>query len=312
MITIYNDNGLKVEANRGSFASSTLSAYVGERTYLHVTSINSHNYVTLLWDLVSGIYQNTAKFVLSGSVVDIDITDIVRGLDGTISMAVDNDVESAPFALAKQSLMIDPEDVHIPDHDADAIVQLPHKIYSKLTENDNLQFAFIRNSGDAIYKRKGPSWTLVTGNLISYTRWNGNVQIARLVNGTYEILQVIRAEALPCGIEAVDVEWVDRFGITNHALIPSHKYTEGLDKATEYASIDNSYIVGKSTINSLTLKMDGLTAYDYWYYAAIVNSQSVKVNGQSVYVTSKKVTIPDGKEFYTLEIEVNYKRYDEV
>lgn len=83
---------------------------------------------------------------------------------------------------------------------------------------------------------------------------------------------------------------------------------------TEQINLENvvaefDYI--KNRVEEMTLYLDGLTAYDVWYYGQIIASSDVRVNGREVDVLSKDVAIPDGDAggLYELRVRVRTRVY---
>ena len=122
---------------------------------------------------------------------------------------------------------------------------------------------------------------------------------------------------LECGKRYAEVEWVSFTGQTRRHVFEVVKLMEETTNEVSMEMITNEYDVRKDRRVSFSLRLDGLTAYDYWYYSDLVTSSSVKVslsrtNYRQVQVTAKKSTIPEtsaGKPL-TLEIPINYVRYD--
>ena len=122
---------------------------------------------------------------------------------------------------------------------------------------------------------------------------------------------------LECGKRYAEVEWVSFTGQTRRHVFEVVKLTEETTNEVSLEMITNEYDVRKDRRVSFSLRLEGLTAYDYWYYSDLVTSSSVKVslsgtNYRQVQVTAKKSTIPEtsyGKPL-TLEIPINYVRYD--
>lgn len=121
-----------------------------------------------------------------------------------------------------------------------------------------------------------------------------------------------------CGTEYAAVEWVSYTGATRRHVLEVVKKT--IAAADNYAlmTADNSYNEVKGRVDGMTLRIDGLDAYDYWYYADMLTSSKVRVcldgtNWAQVQVTTKNATIPDGNAGNgKLEITINWKRYDAV
>lgn len=122
---------------------------------------------------------------------------------------------------------------------------------------------------------------------------------------------------LECGKRYAEVEWVSFTGQTRRHVFEVVKLTEETTNEVSLEMVTNEYDVRKDRRVSFSLRLEGLTAYDYWYYSDLVTSSSVKVslsgtNYRQVQVTAKKSTIPEtsaGKPL-TLEIPINYVRYD--
>ena len=96
--------------------------------------------------------------------------------------------------------------------------------------------------------------------------------------------------------------------------------SDSTNNSTEYQSV-LGYDVRKGYEQSITLRLQGLTRYDYWYYSDIITSNDVRVaisehdadfgDETRVNVVTKKVVQPDANGQYTLSVELKYKRYDE-
>lgn len=122
---------------------------------------------------------------------------------------------------------------------------------------------------------------------------------------------------LECGKRYAEVEWVSFTGQIRRHVFEVVKLTEETTNEVSLEMVTNEYDVRKDRRVSFSLRLEGLTAYDYWYYSDLVTSSSVKVslsgtNYRQVQVTAKKSTIPEtsaGKPL-TLEIPINYVRYD--
>lgn len=122
---------------------------------------------------------------------------------------------------------------------------------------------------------------------------------------------------LECGKRYAEVEWVSFTGQTRRHVFEVVKLTEETTNEVSLEMLTNEYDVRKDRRVSFSLRLEGLTAYDYWYYSDLVTSSSVKVslsgtNYRQVQVTAKKSTIHEtssGKPL-TLEIPINYVRYD--
>lgn len=152
-------------------------------------------------------------------------------------------------------------------------------------------------------------------------QFKDKLQIAR--NGT--IIAEYQAEIVTnqCRLYAV-VEWVSMTGVKrSHTFWVIKPEMEVADKY-DLLTTDNSYKEIKGHEDGCTLMIDGLNAYDVWYYSDLAMSSDVRVavyNGAGyspglvpALITTKKVTIPDGDagNWGSIEFECKYKRYDAV
>lgn len=330
MTTIYNNANLKVELNKGTYASGTLRAYVGERTFLRVTAINqdADAVISVNWgyyyDNEHNANFNCVEIDQDTYQVDIDITDIVRSIDPlvqgrqSIQMNIHdkNNDETADFepTIMQFTLGIDPNDIYVPYKDVSGIIP-PIRILSNYDNlGDLIAPVFTFYQPRSVYVRAdGGAYSQITGNKVTLDFYEHSVyEFATRVGSTYRIFDKRTASPVICGNRTVLVTWLDRFGIENRAYLYASKFIESVSKTTEFVTIDNSYDQHKSHEAGCTLWLNGLTPYDYWVYSAIVTSDLVTVDGVPVEVSEKKVNIPDGNDFSKIEIDVIYKRYDEI
>lgn len=126
--------------------------------------------------------------------------------------------------------------------------------------------------------------------------------------------------ALLCGRTYAAVEWISRAGVKKRHTLEVTRVTYSTDGATEFQSA-LGFDITKGQAVGFTLRLQGLTRYDYWYYCDIITSNDVRValaeadadfgDETRVQVVASKAVVPDGAGAYDLEIEVKYKRYDE-
>lgn len=125
---------------------------------------------------------------------------------------------------------------------------------------------------------------------------------------------------LLCGRTYAAVEWISRSGMKKRHTLEVARVTYSTDGATEFQSA-LGFDVTKGQAVRFTLRLQGLTRYDYWYYCDIITSNDVRValaeadadfgDETRVQVVTSKAVVPDGAGAYDLEIEVKYKKYDE-
>ena len=147
------------------------------------------------------------------------------------------------------------------------------------------------------------------------------LQIAR--NGTIVAEYQLETVTNQCRLYA-NVEWVSMTGVTRrHTFWVIKPEIEVADKY-DLLTTNNSYKEVKGHEDGCTLMIDGLNAYDIWYYSDLAMSSEVRVaiyNGAGIgiaympaLITTKKVTMPDGDggNWGSVEFECKYKRYDAV
>lgn len=130
-------------------------------------------------------------------------------------------------------------------------------------------------------------------------------------------IQVGHLQPLECDKRYAAVRWVSFTGATRlHTFELVKAKTETRD-ATSLLTVDGSYNTIKGRTDGFVLRMDGLNAYDYWYYSDMIHSSRVEVSvdgktWQRVEVTNNDSTTPDGNAggLSTLEINVNWRKYD--
>lgn len=152
-------------------------------------------------------------------------------------------------------------------------------------------------------------------------QFSNRLQIAR--NGTIVAEYQSETVTKQCRLYA-EVEWVSMTGVlrrhTFWVIKPEIEVSDKYDLLTT----DNSYKEIKGHEDGCTLMIDGLNAYDVWYYSDLAMSSKVRVaiyNGAGLtlvsmpaLITTKKVTMPDGDggKLGSVEFECKYKRYDAV
>lgn len=129
--------------------------------------------------------------------------------------------------------------------------------------------------------------------------------------------------ALQCDHEYALVEWMSFTGEWRRHTFEVRKVKKASADNYSLLTLDNSFDEVKGRTESLTLFLDGLSAYDFWYYSDLITSSKVFVYMKSVRyntitrrqvkVTTNDMTTPDGNAFDgKIEINVNWKRYDAV
>lgn len=132
----------------------------------------------------------------------------------------------------------------------------------------------------------------------------------------------IQRQDMVCNKEYAVVEWVSRFGGRKRHVWEVASVKEKVSSVTELMTNDYSFreLKGEQTI--LTLRLDQLTQFDYWYYADIIASDDVRIwlcnqpislatfdDGARVLVTSKSYTLPSSTNLGELNVEMIWKNY---
>lgn len=133
------------------------------------------------------------------------------------------------------------------------------------------------------------------------------------------IIQTVNLQPLECNKRYASVRWVSFTGATRlHTFEVVKSRIETRDE-TSLLTVDGSYNVMKGRTDGFTLRIEGLNAYDYWYYSDMIHSSKVEVciDGSTwnrVDVTTNECTAPDGNAggLSTLEIDVKWKKYDAI
>ena len=119
--------------------------------------------------------------------------------------------------------------------------------------------------------------------------------------------------------KACAVRWISRYGVQKQFVWYYRDLRVNVSDVVSIATIDGTYDERKGYMQGLTLFIDELNAYDYWYYSDIITSSKVEVSicGGSwrvVQVNAKNVQIPNndmGKP-KDLEVQINFQKYDAI
>lgn len=139
-------------------------------------------------------------------------------------------------------------------------------------------------------------------------------------NGLVTSSTTLSRQPILCGRQYAAVEWIAKSGRVKRHTWEVLSVNNSTNTQTDFETFFG-YAVSKGIEQSLVLRLDGLSRYDYWYYSDIVTSSDVRVavlesdadfgDETRVMVTTKNVSIPDANGQYTLEVEIKYRRYDE-
>lgn len=323
---------LSVDYNFGA------GAWAQERALLRVQVANatSPQAIYIEWGEVASYLTDRKGAML------VDVSWVIRGeyaignTNGLMTISCGDDVVDLAFVI---NGLINPENMLIPPTNAHVLVEQYCKI---LPPAKWLAPLFgLADMVEVYATTELPAYTLslqyISGIAIYSTPLKAGVNSAavptdaesievvfRDVSGTLPITGrqwYKRAERI-CDRTYASVEWQGRSGATKRHTWEVVKVTDNVNGATEFLTADNSYHVTKGQEQELTLRLDGLSRYDYWYYSDILTSNDVRVavhehdadfgDETRVAVSNTSIEQPDNADFYTLEINIKYRRYDEV
>lgn len=281
-----------------------------ERLILRVVSAEGNT--VGMWTNLHGNYGNPiARYIVPNSdVLDIDMTDYVRTYPNVTQISVyDGNEKRVQVSVVG---LISPQSVIIPPHELDAfgaVVVPPSKIIIDGTQDDIETCEFYGSRG---------TWKVTDSATMSINkRFIGQINdYFVLTNGTQSRLYV-PVEMQPCARYAL-VKWVSFTGVERVAYFEVRGQKSAVSEAYQLQPIDNEYIEIKGRADGLVLMLDGLDAYDVWYYSDVALSSKVEISldgGQTfdrVQVTTKEVETPDFVINGKVELTVNWKRYDAV
>lgn len=317
------------------------NVYTQERSILGITDIDANAaYIRLLF--ISGLPSvAVAKYTVPSSrTLDIDLSDAVRlSATGQVSIGQYNEhdviVGSTSMISWSQAGLINP---------SKAIIPLNSLICSRVNQNANYSLfpvvppskIYIPSTALAFTTIEVVTYTaryayrkVSTGGVSAETAIpSGRSTITLTMNDRYlplydtqatggtAAMGTINLEQTDSEKDYVPIRWVSRFGTTKLLYWERRNLKTSTKDSVSIESLANQYDVRKGYVESFTAFMDGLDAYDYWYYADIITSSKVEVligsNWYQAEVTSKDYTIPNtnaGKP-NKLEVAINLRKYD--
>lgn len=312
------------------------SVYAQERNILTVSNYDANTVkIQVVSTNPSGI---TASYVLPAGRVamQVDLTDLVRmtkgrGLSGGTFRVVELDSTGTEISSYGKNYSIigriNPLTYYnaLPsDEILDAFrlaISAPSVMYKRLDNvADQITFELAAGYDTYPFTTGRIKFPPTEGAAISFANM---VQVPNDASGVEfwhldeERIIVYGLKELECGKRYAEVEWESFTGRTRRHVFEVVKLTEEEINDVELEMINNEYDVRKGKRISFALRLEDLTAYDYWYYSDLITSSNVKValrgtDYKRVQVTEKKSVIPESNEcgLFTLEIPINFVRYD--
>lgn len=321
-----------------------VDVWLQERNVLRVKDMNA---------TIVGIGKNPSQLIATYTLdankeAVIDLSDYIRANPGASDLHVRTNSTEMTVVNANYNVvgLINPKNVLVPYNDmieriwadvagafgedvSDLLIAPPSYMLASIAEDLALVFES-GNFAASIWGDYGYQ------GAITKLLKNGNRRFEVLYGRTFSIEQDVvsyaigatyfddyfgkfNVQPLQCGITYAAVRWVSFTGQTRlHTFEVVQRKTE-TDGAFELLTPDGSFEVVKGRKDGFVLRLDGLNAYDYWYYSDVCHSSNVEVSldgitWQRVNVTTKEVTTPDGDagKANTLQVELTYRKYDAV
>lgn len=250
--------------------------------------------------------------------LEIDLSDVVRLIkNGNVSVsertAAGAIIGSATTKSWERAGLINPESVQIPDNPLrayGALIVPPDKLIDTIgydMQDTLIVCEFFGTAG---------TWNCAGATMATTKRYIGQISgDFTLTDGTHT--HAYKIQAREACKQYADVRWVSFSGIERvHTFEVINCTTETID-AVQLENLRNFYDIRKGRQDSFKLRLEELSRYDFWYYADMITSSKVEIsldgtNWRQVQVVTKSVQIPDNDEGKpnTLEIEINYRKYD--
>lgn len=116
------------------------------------------------------------------------------------------------------------------------------------------------------------------------------------------------------------LNWISAYGNEKRAWFEVEDFIVENTKTQEFATLDINYKVLKNREESFTAAMYGVTPSDLEYFSDIITSDEVYLmvyneatslyEAERVFVSTKKITIPNGVQKSDFKIEIKHRHYD--
>ncbi len=122
----------------------------------------------------------------------------------------------------------------------------------------------------------------------------------------------------------VCVQWMSHTGALRRHYFPIVSFIKGNDKQVSLLSNGDGYLVDKNTFDAIRCRLDGLTAYGYWYYMDLLQASDVHAVVQlsfvslvdqlaseqsAAYVEKTEDETPQGNGFHSFEFTLKLRHY---
>ena len=122
----------------------------------------------------------------------------------------------------------------------------------------------------------------------------------------------------------VCVQWTSQTGALRRHYFPIVSFIKGSDKQVSLLSNGDGYLVDKNTFDAIRCRLDGLTAYGYWYYMDLLQASDVHAVVQwsfvslvdqlaseqsAAYVEGTEIETPPSNGFHSFEFTLKLRHY---
>lgn len=296
---------------------------------MQITEIDANAAYIRVLILGAGMSGTVIKYAIPSSKnLDIDFSDLVRlAASGMCSISAHNAYDviiGSTYTMQwTQAGRIRPTAVIAPEcpmsKNSDFIITAPSVLLKSIKDTVPVQFELYGTDGYDISTMR--IWFRPVSETAA--EYNTTMEIpsgAAMVDFWHladNSLYKVDVKDLECSKTYALVEWVSFTGKTRRHTFEVVKSTTEYTDSVDIETITNQYDQRKNRRDSFTLRLEGLTRYDLWYYSDLITSSQVKVsldgtNWYQVEVTAKKQTIPetDAGKLNVLEIPINYRKYD--
>lgn len=310
--------------------------YAQERSILKLTGIArpADEIAIEVQGALSGITASYSLYYTGGSTtaIDIDMTDLVRlALSGTFYVWQNYNGAhlSSPLQLTwTRKGLINPERDIIPDFECrggdwssiDCKVAPPEHVISDYGNTQILEMFANIDAAVYVWLRNGQfvstAFDASTNKLT--LPWNWARYVVYNTDTDEQVgNEIVGAQPSP-DAEYVLTRWTSRYGFEKRFVIEIRDVKRATTETVSLETIDGTPDVRKGYELTAVLHLEGLTAYDMWYYGDIVTSQSVEVYWggalRKVEVLTKDYGTPntDAGAANELNIEIKLTDYDAV
>ena len=305
----------------------TINCWVQQRNILTLSNFSAGTeYIELT---VTGHSELTAKYVVPTSgVLQIDLSDLVRMYESgtfTVTERVGSSSRQSLSRTWSRSGLIKPESVLIPETEQTngglkLLVMPPSVMLKQIGSGTGMQTLFEMYGKDGYQFMTGRVVMLPSKNTLRFARQIAIEPAATAIELWHledTLCDHINLRELECGHVYAAVEWTSFSGVTRRHTFEVVKQTSEPINEVQIETINNEYDERKGRRDGFTLKLEGLSRYDMWYYGDILTSSKVRVSldgttWRQVQVTGKAIELPTSDEgaLNVLEIPVNYRHYD--